>query len=338
MAAKTIWGNFDTNIFADSAINSGYLAVGMSSVPTNTTAGDLTATRISMGNAAHAVNSRITLLETYTNVATDVILLQPTFAPASNGKSGVVIEIAGVVAGTTNSTSSFTAVDGTLINSGTANIGNLQGLNFGVQHAGTGTAQSVRGIAIISQATGAGTGATTSIIGANMTVGLSGSGITSTQPLVQGIAMILGGGGATATLTTVTGIDFSATGMNNITSTTRRALNIGDLGAGTVTNVVAIDIAAQTAASGVTAGIRNAAPLLQTGNVGFFGAAAAGQQTSGANLTNNITAGGTTDVVDDWTSLTVYATDAAAIRNAVYQLTRKLKQINDGLRTLGVFT
>lgn len=72
--------------------------------------------------------------------------------------------------------------------------------------------------------------------------------------------------------------------------------------------------------------------------LGFLGTAAVAKQTSGANLTNNVTSGGTSDQIDNWTDLTTYATDAAAIRNAVYQLARKLKQINDGLRTYGLFT
>jgi hypothetical protein len=72
--------------------------------------------------------------------------------------------------------------------------------------------------------------------------------------------------------------------------------------------------------------------------LGVFGAVAAVQQVSGANLTNNVTAGGTNDTITNWTNLTTYSTDAAAIRNAVYQLARKLKQLNDGLRTLGYFT
>jgi hypothetical protein len=72
--------------------------------------------------------------------------------------------------------------------------------------------------------------------------------------------------------------------------------------------------------------------------IGYFGSAPVAQQVSGADLTNNVTAGGTNDTIDDWTSLTVYATDGAAIRNAIYQLSRKLKQINDGLRLYGKFT
>jgi hypothetical protein len=62
------------------------------------------------------------------------------------------------------------------------------------------------------------------------------------------------------------------------------------------------------------------------------------KQISGADLTNNVTSGGTTDEITNWTDLTTYATDAAAIRNAIYQLSRKLKQVNDGLRAYGLFT
>jgi len=74
------------------------------------------------------------------------------------------------------------------------------------------------------------------------------------------------------------------------------------------------------------------------GNVGFFAKAPAAQQTSGADLTNNVTSGGTNDTITNWTDLTTYATDAAAIRNATYQLARKVKQINDALRLYGLLT
>ena len=71
--------------------------------------------------------------------------------------------------------------------------------------------------------------------------------------------------------------------------------------------------------------------------IGFFGTAVV-QQTSGADLTNNVTAGGVDNTIADFTSLTVYTTDGATIRNDIYQLARKLKQINDGLRAYGLFT
>lgn len=77
------------------------------------------------------------------------------------------------------------------------------------------------------------------------------------------------------------------------------------------------------------------------GLLGFFPTVAAApvvQQTSGANLTNNVTSGGTDDTIANFTDLTTYANDAAAIRNDIYQIARKLKQLNDGLRTYGLFT
>jgi hypothetical protein len=46
-----------------------------------------------------------------------------------------------------------------------------------------------------------------------------------------------------------------------------------------------------------------------------------------AAYTNNITSGGTNDQADDWTDLTTYATDAAAIRNAAFQTARKTAEL-----------
>lgn len=61
------------------------------------------------------------------------------------------------------------------------------------------------------------------------------------------------------------------------------------------------------------------------------------QRVSAADLTNSVTAGGVNDTIANYTDLTTYATDAAAIRNNIYQLARQLKQINDGLRAYGLF-
>lgn len=77
--------------------------------------------------------------------------------------------------------------------------------------------------------------------------------------------------------------------------------------------------------------------LTATGNLSFFAASAAAQQTSGANLTNSVTSGGTDNTIADFAG-TLYSTDASTIRDDIYQLARKLKQINDGLRTYGLFT
>jgi len=69
---------------------------------------------------------------------------------------------------------------------------------------------------------------------------------------------------------------------------------------------------------------------------GFFGAAAIVQPTDGATLTNNVTSGGTTNTIANYTDLSVYANDAAAIRNNLFQLARKVKILTDNLRALGL--
>ena len=75
-----------------------------------------------------------------------------------------------------------------------------------------------------------------------------------------------------------------------------------------------------------------------TQKIGFLGTAPVSQQTSAANLTNNVTAGGTNDTIANFTDLSTYANDAAAIRNDIYQLSRKLKQVNDALRLFGLLS
>ena len=73
-----------------------------------------------------------------------------------------------------------------------------------------------------------------------------------------------------------------------------------------------------------------------TQKLGFFNATPVVQTTRGGTLTNNVTSGGTTDQIDDFTSLTIYATDAAAIRNDIYQLARAVRQHDVALRALGL--
>jgi hypothetical protein len=77
------------------------------------------------------------------------------------------------------------------------------------------------------------------------------------------------------------------------------------------------------------------------GLLGFFPTVAAApvvQQVDGAALTNNVTSGGTTDTIANYTDLSVYANDAAAIRNDLYLLSRKLKIVDDALRAYGLLT
>ncbi len=93
----------------------------------------------------------------------------------------------------------------------------------------------------------------------------------------------------------------------------------------------------QATASSIYAGTNNRMTVNATG-IGFFAATPAAKQTSGENLTNNITSGGVDGTLTNWTNLSTYSTDAAAIRNCCYQLGRKLKQVNDALRLYGLLT
>lgn len=76
-----------------------------------------------------------------------------------------------------------------------------------------------------------------------------------------------------------------------------------------------------------------------TGGAGFHGSAIQ-DQISGldADLTNSVTSGGTTNTIADYSDLSTYSNDAAAIRNNIYQLARSVKVIQDGLRDLGLFS
>jgi hypothetical protein len=71
------------------------------------------------------------------------------------------------------------------------------------------------------------------------------------------------------------------------------------------------------------------------GKMAWFGAATVAQQTVGA-VTNSVTAGGADGTIADYTDLTVYATDAAAIRNDIYQLARSVAQLATMVRNYGL--
>ena len=72
------------------------------------------------------------------------------------------------------------------------------------------------------------------------------------------------------------------------------------------------------------------------GLIGFFGTSGVTLRSS-ASLTNNVTVGGSADIIANFTDLSTYANDANAIRNDIYQLSRKVKELGDGLRSLGLF-
>jgi hypothetical protein len=95
-------------------------------------------------------------------------------------------------------------------------------------------------------------------------------------------------------------------------------------------------------ASGQTLTLKHAGTTRLTVNttgLGFFATTPVALQTGPTlNLTNSITAGGVDGTFTNWTDLSVYANDAAAIRNAVYQNARAVKFCSDALRAYGLLT
>lgn len=71
--------------------------------------------------------------------------------------------------------------------------------------------------------------------------------------------------------------------------------------------------------------------------LGFFGTAPIVKQVSGENLTNNVTPSGINGVIPNLV-LDNYSNDGPKIREALYQLARKVKQLNDSLRLYGILT
>ena len=55
-------------------------------------------------------------------------------------------------------------------------------------------------------------------------------------------------------------------------------------------------------------------------------------------ITNSVTAGGVTGTIANFTDLTTYATDAATIRNDIYQLALGLSNVVTALRNYGLLT
>lgn len=96
------------------------------------------------------------------------------------------------------------------------------------------------------------------------------------------------------------------------------------------TTLTSTGVTTLASGAGVAAKVGNA-----TGTLGFFGATGATKVTQGA-ITNNVTAGGTTGTIADYTDLSVYANDAAAIRNDIYQLSLALGNVVGALRSYGL--
>lgn len=230
------------------------------------------------------------------------------------------------------------------------------GLNLVVDHTASSLAASICGATITVNNSASGS-ATPTIKGIDLIVnGNSGTNIGS--GLFTGLNIAMNTTAAqTGTIVNISGINFQSPTFAGTKPTSNFAFNANNQGVAGITTSIVLRIAAQSGSTnnyaiasaagnfhgfgkltGITETVDISGTFKVSGNISFFGVAMASQQASGANLTNNVTVGGSNDVIADFASLAVYATDAATIRNNIYQLARKLKQVNDALRLYGLLT
>jgi hypothetical protein len=125
-----------------------------------------------------------------------------------------------------------------------------------------------------------------------------------------------------ATAQQATALDFASPPVAGYGSTTPRPV-----ASTTLTSTGATTLAS---GAGVAAKLGNS-----TGTLGFFGATGATRVTQAA-VTNSVTTGGTTNTLSDYSDLSVYATDAAAIHGNFYQIGQILNNVVGALRSYGM--
>lgn len=158
---------------------------------------------------------------------------------------------------------------------------------------------------------------------------LKAAGSSGAQQVLEIGAQDVGGGG----------LIFDPDNDGALEPVTDARLNLGKVGksfgVGYVNRIIAQDINNRDDAVGL-----QLVPT-PTQRLGFFkngGAAVVRQTGLAVALTNNVTVGGVNGTIANYTDLNVYANDAVAIRNDIYQLARGLKLVSDGLRAYGLLT
>ena len=240
----------------------------------------------------------------------------------------------------TTSSATFNLVnDATTINLGSTaitraiNIGtnatNVQTINIG-----TGAAANIisigsaTGAASLTLQSGTGNIALSGGNSTTYTIGTSSTTGTITIGQSTDTNTINIGNGATASTKTQTinvGNSTASGGITNINigaaSNGTNTITIGKFGGGSV-NVILGGDDVQIGDNALS-------------DVGFFGTTPQ-PKTSVTDITNSVTSGGTANTLSNYTSLTTYSTDAAAIRGNFYQIGLKLNAIIDALQSYGL--
>lgn len=216
---------------------SGYLRVGSETAPNNTTAGDLTATRASIGNSALGASGqflRVTgAMTDTTNGATQFASFENTFTPASNSSSDVRA---------LNFTTRLNGASG--ITMDTIEGGHIEGGRFGANQDAPVT--SMAGITTWG-ATSDSTSGANGLVGTIRGISLVGMNRTSGTGYINA--------------STTIGLDVQAVAFSGGTSTDALGINVSDNTSGaSTTNTYGIDVDAQTRGSVNNYGIRIDAP------------------------------------------------------------------------------
>ncbi len=213
--------------------HAGALGVGSSSAPLNTTAGDITGTRLSLGNAAAfsgtlGLLANLTVTQTETAAASVAIYLNPTFAPASN------------------STATFTTmqIDNIVAPPSGVTIAGVTGFLFQNFHRSDAAITTMinfllKPVVLNSLATGT-------------------LGTITTAEGFRIIPYARQNGTATVSITNLTAINIVNIAGAGLTCTTFTGLSIANWTANTLTNFIGIDIASLTRGGTLNIGIRNA--------------------------------------------------------------------------------
>lgn len=213
-----------------------------------------------------------------------------------------------------------TTVTGTLFGNATA-TGNQKTINIGSQ----GVSGSITNINIGTNS-GGNTFVTSQLAAGNFTINN-----TNDQVIISTGLFVIN---KVTTSSAATFVFQGATGISGATTGQSVSL-VGGNGFGTgSTNPGDVNLFSGTPFGAGTEGAVN----IQTrsgARVGVFGASAVAQQSVNTILVNNVTSGGTLSTIANYTDLTTYSNDAAAIRNNFFRLTEKVLQLETALRNYG---
>lgn len=251
--------------------------------------------------------------------------------------NGIKLETPASVAGpilltTSNGGGAITIGDSTVAN--TINIGASGNNTANTQTIGIGSGTGRSAVTI-----GSLQGTSSTIIQGGQSNGILLDASTGNGPIslrAGNSNIVLGSGTSTGTIYLSQSANSNTIEIGSTKTTTGNTLtvNVGYVGA------AAADMGTQNITIGkynTTSGLVRV--LIGGDQLGFFQQTTAqSRQTSGANLTNNVTSGGVDDTIANFTDLLTYSNSAGTIRNNIYQLARKVKQINDALRLYGLLS